>query len=212
MAALRGIRRRGKRAIVAGGTGFYIRALTGGVALAPQYDERLRGRLAREALAHPAGVSSRLARSGAIRFAPRALATRTIRTAYLRALEIALAAPAATLRDRPPQTLRSEGIPYLLVFLDVPCELVGARIASSHGAHDRERLGRGSGASRDRCRCRGCGRLSASMCISARLEHEGRAARVARTSDAAICAPPTSLVSQRAVRHCGSNRSGRESR
>ena len=47
--AIREIRRRGKRAIVAGGTGFYIRALTGGVALAPQYDEQLRNRLAREA-------------------------------------------------------------------------------------------------------------------------------------------------------------------
>ena len=33
--AIAEIRRRGKRAIVSGGTGFYIRALTGGVALAP---------------------------------------------------------------------------------------------------------------------------------------------------------------------------------
>src|SRR5690242_6822966 len=37
--ALSGIRRRGKRAIVAGGTGFYLRALVGGVTLAAQYDE-----------------------------------------------------------------------------------------------------------------------------------------------------------------------------
>jgi tRNA dimethylallyltransferase len=127
MASLRGIWRRGKRAIVAGGTGFYIRALIGGVALAPQYDERLRARLAREALTHPPGfLYGWLQQRDPVRAAD--LATNdTYRV--LRALEIALAAPAATLRDRPPQTLRSEGVPYLLVFLDVPRELVDGRIA-----------------------------------------------------------------------------------
>jgi tRNA dimethylallyltransferase len=127
MAALRGIWRRGKRAIVAGGTGFYIRALIGGVALAPQYDERLRARLAREALTHPPGfLYGWLQQCDPVRAAD--LATNdTYRV--LRALEIALAAPAATLRVRPPETLRSEGIPYLLVFLDVSRELVGGRIA-----------------------------------------------------------------------------------
>ena len=44
---------RGKNAIVVGGTGFYIRALSGGVTLAPQYDEALRGALARETTIHP---------------------------------------------------------------------------------------------------------------------------------------------------------------
>ena len=47
LASVRAIRSRGKRAIVVGGTGFYLRALTGGVTLAPQYDPALRARLAR---------------------------------------------------------------------------------------------------------------------------------------------------------------------
>src|SRR5436305_675418 len=37
--AIQDIHARGNRAIVAGGTGFYIRALTGAVDLAPQHDE-----------------------------------------------------------------------------------------------------------------------------------------------------------------------------
>ncbi len=55
VACINAIHARGKRAIVAGGTGFYIRALTGGVDLAPQFDERLRERLAREARLHDSG-------------------------------------------------------------------------------------------------------------------------------------------------------------
>lgn len=127
MAALRAIWRRGKRAIVAGGTGLYIRALIGGVALAPQYDERLRGRLAREALTHPPGfLYGWLQQYDPVRAA--ALQTNdTYRV--LRALEIALAAPGAKLRDQPPQTLTSESVPHLLVFLDLPRELVDGRIA-----------------------------------------------------------------------------------
>jgi tRNA dimethylallyltransferase len=54
IAAIRDILNRRKRAIVVGGTGFYIRALLGGIDLAPQYDESLRARLAREARVHPA--------------------------------------------------------------------------------------------------------------------------------------------------------------
>ena len=99
MAVLRAIWRRGKRAIVAGGTGFYIRALIGGVTLAPQYDERLRDRLAREALTHsPEFLYGWLQQHDPVR----AAALRTNDTyRVLRALEIALAAPEARLRDRP---------------------------------------------------------------------------------------------------------------
>jgi tRNA dimethylallyltransferase len=127
MAALRAIWLRGKRAIVAGGTGFYIRALIGRVALAPQYDEGLRGRLAREALTHsPEFLHGWLQQHDPLRAA--ALQTND---AYrvLRALEIALAAPGAKRGDRRPQTLTGESVRHLLVFLDLPSELVDGRIA-----------------------------------------------------------------------------------
>ncbi len=46
LAAIDAIAARSKRAIVVGGTGFYLRALAGDVALSPAYDEALRARLA----------------------------------------------------------------------------------------------------------------------------------------------------------------------
>lgn len=129
--ALADIRRRGKRAIVAGGTGFYIRALTGGVALAPQYDEVLRGRLAREVQLHPPGfLHGWLARRDPAR--ARALnANDTYRV--VRALEIALAQPAAVARERPVRTLGDGGFGWQLVVLDVPWQVVDARIARRTG-------------------------------------------------------------------------------
>ena len=51
--AIADIHARGKRAIVAGGTGFYLRALSGDVELADVYDPALRERLARESRLHP---------------------------------------------------------------------------------------------------------------------------------------------------------------
>jgi tRNA dimethylallyltransferase len=125
--ALADIRRRGKRAIVAGGTGFYIRALTGGVALAPQYDEALRGRLAREVQLHPPEfLHDWLARHDPAR--ARALnANDTYRV--IRALEIALAEPAAIVRENPVRTLGDAGFGWQLVFLDAPWRVVDARIA-----------------------------------------------------------------------------------
>jgi tRNA dimethylallyltransferase len=125
--ALRMIWRRGKRAIITGGTGFYIRALMGGVTLAPQYDETLRNRLAREALTHPGEfLHGWLAERDPVR-ASALRASDTYRV--MRALEIALALPSAKLRDRPPATLTSEHVAHLLVFLDLPWELVDERIA-----------------------------------------------------------------------------------
>ncbi|MGH7707036.1 MAG: tRNA (adenosine(37)-N6)-dimethylallyltransferase MiaA [Vulcanimicrobiaceae bacterium] len=54
--AIGAIATRGKRSLVVGGTGFYLRALCGDVALAPEHDPTLRGRLAREVQLHPTGV------------------------------------------------------------------------------------------------------------------------------------------------------------
>ncbi|MGA8576015.1 MAG: tRNA (adenosine(37)-N6)-dimethylallyltransferase MiaA [Candidatus Cybelea sp.] len=122
------IRGRGKRAIVAGGTGFYIRALTGGVTLAPQYDEALRSRLAQEARLHgPEFLHGWLERRDPAR--ARALgANDTYRV--LRALEIALAAPAAAVRSGAARTLATQGLRGLLVFLDLPWSVIDERIAA----------------------------------------------------------------------------------
>ncbi len=125
--AIAQIRRRGKRAIVAGGTGFYIRALTGGVALAPQYDEVLRHRLAHEAQRHPPEF---LYRWLEIRDPVRARALGANDTyRVLRALEIALAQPSAITREAPIPTLGAAGLRWQFVFLDVPWSTIDARIA-----------------------------------------------------------------------------------
>lgn len=126
LAALREIRSRGKHAIVAGGTGFYIRALAGGVELAPQYDEGLRDRLVREAVVHPPEfLHAWLSERDPVR--ARAL-ERNDTYRVLRALEVALSSSGATARDAPLRTLANEGFSSLVVFLDLPWSVIDARI------------------------------------------------------------------------------------
>lgn len=125
LAALREIRARNKPAIVAGGTGFYIRALVGGVALAPQFDEGVRERLAREARRHP---SEFLHAWLGLRDPDRARAlapTDTYR--IVRALEVALAGTDAMRRDAR-RTLASDGFAWELVFIDLPWNVLDERI------------------------------------------------------------------------------------
>lgn len=121
MAAIEDIGRRGKRTIVVGGTGFYIRALTGDVALAPRGDEELRARMLRETTLHdPDFLHAWLALR-----APARAAALEKGDAYrvVRALEVALASPSPA-RDLP--TLASAGIPFLKVALTVdPVDLQG---------------------------------------------------------------------------------------
>jgi tRNA dimethylallyltransferase len=125
--AITAIHARGKRAIVTGGTGFYVRALTGDVALASQHDETLRDRLAREARVHPAPV---LWEWLALRDRQRAAAIdRNDAYRIVRALEIALASPNARADAVAGVTLRAAGIPYVKFALDVPIETIDARIA-----------------------------------------------------------------------------------
>jgi tRNA dimethylallyltransferase len=126
LAAIEAIARRGKRAIVVGGTGFYLRALIGGAELAPQFDESLRQRLAGEAALHPREfLFDWLAHRD-----PQRAAQLHPGDAYrvLRALEVALAREAPA-RARPLRTLQSEGIPRLFIFLDVPLDELDARIS-----------------------------------------------------------------------------------
>jgi tRNA dimethylallyltransferase len=120
------IHARGKRAIVAGGTGFYLRALTGDVALAPQHDEHLRARLAREASVHPPHV---LWEWLALRDPDRA---RAIDPAdgyrIVRALEVALAPERVSQDAAAGRTLRSANIVFFKAALDVPMATIDARI------------------------------------------------------------------------------------
>jgi tRNA dimethylallyltransferase len=126
VAAIRDIHRRGRRAIVAGGTGFYLRALTGGVDLAPQHDDAQRARLVREAKLHPPEF---LHEWLAVRDSERARALHPSDTyRVLRALEIALS-PNVRARDEALATLATENVAWQTVFLDVPVPELDERIA-----------------------------------------------------------------------------------
>ncbi|MFN2461660.1 MAG: tRNA (adenosine(37)-N6)-dimethylallyltransferase MiaA [Candidatus Velthaea sp.] len=130
-AAIADIHRRGKRVIVAGGTGFYVRALAGDVALSPAYDDALRERLAREARVHDAAfLAGWLAALN-----PRRAAALDPNDAYrvTRALEIALASRAGAYHDdagRALPSLRATGIPYRKLYADVPRAELEGRIAA----------------------------------------------------------------------------------
>jgi tRNA dimethylallyltransferase len=126
MHAIDDIFARGKRAIVVGGTGFYIRALSGAVELAPEYDEALRDRLAHEARLHPAEFLHEWLTQRDPRRAGSVSSGDTYR--ILRALEIALAANTTPMRQHPIRTFASAGIPTLKLFLDVDLAALDARI------------------------------------------------------------------------------------
>lgn len=125
-AAVRAIHARGRRAIVAGGTGFYIRSLTGAVDLSGAYDPELRARLAHEARVHPVDFLYEWLR---LRDPKRAAALEPgDEYRILRALEIALSPPQRLHRAEPLETLQTGGIPFLKVFLDVDQALLDERI------------------------------------------------------------------------------------
>ena len=127
IAAIDDIHARGKRAIVAGGTGFYIRALCGDVHLAPQRDSAIRSRLAREAQLHPPHALFAWLQA----IAPERAAALHEGDAYrtLRALEISLAArePAAQ-TARTLATLRARAIAYRKIYLEIDRAVLAERI------------------------------------------------------------------------------------
>ncbi len=126
MAVVTTIAARGRRAIVTGGTGFYIRALTGDVSLAPQHDRALRDRLAHEARVHERTF---LHAWLALRDPARAAAIDpNDRYRVLRALEVTLAREDAAHADVAALTLANAGIPYAKCFLDVDLAENDARI------------------------------------------------------------------------------------
>lgn len=126
VAAIAAIHARGKRAVVVGGTGFYIRALTGAVDLAPQFDEAVRDRLVRETRLHDAEF---LHAWLSVRDRTRAQSIHP-QDSYrvVRALEIALA-PQSGSRAGPITSLRSAGVPFLKIFLTVSDAELRERIA-----------------------------------------------------------------------------------
>jgi len=130
LAAIDEIEARGKRALVVGGTGFYLRALAGDVALSGAYDPALRERLAREARVHPPEVlHAWLASRDPMRAS--AIAP-TDRYRLARALEIALGSarvqPASNRVDAH-DSLRERGLMAVKLVLAVDSETLEERIA-----------------------------------------------------------------------------------
>ncbi|MHB8214334.1 MAG: tRNA (adenosine(37)-N6)-dimethylallyltransferase MiaA [Vulcanimicrobiaceae bacterium] len=124
-AAVAALSARGKRAIVVGGTGFYVRALLGRVALAGSYDRAVRERLAREATLHDAAFLHAWLcahdRARAAALDPHD----TYRV--LRALEVALAGPNSG-RVAALPTLATLGMDAVQIALDLPISEIDARI------------------------------------------------------------------------------------
>jgi tRNA dimethylallyltransferase len=119
---IREIHARGKRALVTGGTGFYVRALTGDVELSDVFDPALRDRLARETRLHPSeflhGWLELRAPARAAQIAP------GDRYRVVRALEIALGGGAGNdLRAAP-----DAGLTFRKVALDVDQAILDGRI------------------------------------------------------------------------------------
>lgn len=130
LAAIDDAHGRGKRALVVGGTGFYVRALSGDVSLSPAYDPALRDRLAHEARVHPPDVLAdwlhAVARARAAAIDPHDPYRVT------RALEIALAERAGQRRsvEREPQDLRTRGISARKLYLEIAPDELEQRIAT----------------------------------------------------------------------------------
>jgi tRNA dimethylallyltransferase len=132
LAAIDDVHARGKRAIVAGGTGFYVRALAGDVTLSPAYDADVRERLAREARVHPPDVLAGWLHA----LVPARAAAIVANDPYriVRALEVALVErtmPASRRNDAASgEHLRSRGIPFRKLYLEVAPEALELRIAA----------------------------------------------------------------------------------
>ena len=98
--------------------------------------------------------------------------------------------PASTLRERgarlvsalPRYAASGDRSPY--------CDADGTNVGWLDLLDEAERVGEAGGRGK-------CGRLPAGTRVSARLEHDRRAARIAGASDAALRAPPARMVSRR---------------
>ena len=119
------IHARGKHVVVAGGTGFYIRALCGDVDLGPQVDLLARERMHREAHLHePEFLYEWLRLRNPVRAAELASGD-TYRVT--RALETVLASPALEPQGVH-QNLRSRPIPFIKIWLQSDRDVLATRI------------------------------------------------------------------------------------
>ena len=117
---------RNRRAIVVGGTGFYLRTLCGDVWLAGAQDPAVRARLVRETQLHPPEIlHAWLAARAPARAAGLAAGDRY---RVVRALEVALSAARPGAPHAPVTTLRSAGLPFVKVALDADPEELAFRI------------------------------------------------------------------------------------
>lgn len=129
LAAIESVAARGKRIIVTGGTGFYLRALCGDVALSPAFDGPLRSRLAREFALHPPDFMYGWLAARAPARAAAVVPGDRYRVA--RALEIALCEGGVEPEPPPGRcSLRAAGIPFAKVWLEIPDDALDARIAA----------------------------------------------------------------------------------
>jgi tRNA dimethylallyltransferase len=130
LAAIDDIHARGKRALVVGGTGFYVRALAGDVNLSPAYDPELRNRLAHEARLHPPDVLAGWLHA----VAPARAAAIAPNDAYrvTRALEIALAERSGSRHsgERDAQNLRTRALAVRKLYLEIAPDELEGRIAA----------------------------------------------------------------------------------
>lgn len=131
IAAIDDISARGKRAIVVGGTGFYLRALAGDIVLSAAYDAPLRARLAAEARIHDTAFLAAWLQA----LEPARAATIDPSDSYrvTRALEIALAARSGSRHPdalAAPQTLRTRNIRYRKAYLEIDTETLERNIAA----------------------------------------------------------------------------------
>ena len=124
--AIDDITARGRRAIVAGGTGFYLRALAGDVTLDAAYDPAVRTRLAAEARIHPPEVLAEWLAA----LAPERAAAIAPNDPYrvARALEVALARRVPDAPRDPLPTLRAGGIPFVKLVLESDPDILLERI------------------------------------------------------------------------------------
>jgi tRNA dimethylallyltransferase len=129
LTAIAAIQARGRRALVVGGTGFYIRALCGDVSLSAAFDPALRTRLAREARLHPTQV---LYDWLAVRDPDRAKAVAPSDPyRVVRALEIALTAGRESESGGTAHaSLPGAGLKFIKVGLEIASEALDERIAS----------------------------------------------------------------------------------
>ena len=126
VAAIDRIQACGSRALVVGGTGFYVRALCGETTLSAAHDPQVRARLLREAQIHPPQTLHDWLKA----IDPDRAATLEPGDRYrvMRALEIALVARRNDTAPLEVPTLASRGIPYLKCYLEIDRSELARRI------------------------------------------------------------------------------------